>query len=591
MLKRFFISVLGTMTGLWLSVLVLFLGAMMAMSSLIARGGDSGIVVKEKSILYFNLSGTVAERYEPNDFMTFLRNGASDGGLTLDDMIRSLKAAADDDMIEGLYLNCSGAAIGSASVEELMQAIAEFKESGKWIVAYADSYEQGDYVIATSADDEGLRLNPLGTINVHGVGGTTPFYKGLLDKLGVKMQIIKVGTFKSAVEPYILTSMSEPARLQMQQYVDSIWSYLSGTISENRNLPETEIRDLASQMLMAKKGEFFIENKLADKLEYRRETEKYLKQLCGLKDDDELRLVSPSDYLENRANPMAAEFAKDHVAVYYAVGDIVDSGEQGIVGPKVVDDIIKLADNDKVKGLVLRVNSPGGSAFASEQIWEALQYFKSTEKPLYVSMGDYAASGGYYISCGADTIFADRTTLTGSIGVFGMIPDLSGLVTGKLGVNFSTVESNPNAAGITGLQAMTPYQYQAMQQSVEDIYDLFTGRVAAGRGMNVDSVKAIAEGRVWTGSRAIQLGLVDRIGTLDDAVYAMTRRLHLKSDKYVQYPKHEEKLWEKMLRQSGQLDVNIESELDAETVEALRTVKRLREAAPIQARMEDIVLH
>lgn len=586
MLKRFFITVLGTMAGFWISIVVVMFGGLMLAGVMLAKsGGDNAVEVKKNSILYFNLSGDVAERYQPTSFMAFLQSQGMGGGLTLDEMIRSLEAAADDDRIEGLYMNCNGASMGSASREELLQAIEKFKKSGKWIVAYADGYSQGDYLLASTAGH--LVLNPMGSVDIHGVGGMTPFFKGLLDKLGVKMQIVKVGTFKSAVEPYILNKMSEPARLQMQQYVDSIWNFTAGAIADNRKLTETNIKELAPQMISARIGEYFVEQKLADKLEYRRQIELYLKDLCDLDEDDDLRLVSPADYLSARSDMFSTPTSKKHIAVYYAVGDISDSGKEGIVGQTVVEDIVSLADDKNVEGLVFRVNSPGGSAFASEQIWEAIQYFKSKDKPVYVSMGDYAASGGYYISCGADKIFADRTTLTGSIGVFGMIPDFSGLITDKIGVSFSTVETNPNATGISAVGPMTETQYAAMQKSVEEIYDLFTGRVAAGRGMSQDSVKAIAEGRVWTGGRAIEIGLVDRLGSLQETIGALADELDMDADRYVQYPRYEEKFWEKLMRQS-ELDIKLAEELDVETLRALNLVKTLREAAPVQARMEYI---
>ncbi|MDE6854626.1 MAG: signal peptide peptidase SppA, partial [Muribaculaceae bacterium] len=458
--------------------------------------------------------------------------------------------------------------------------------SGKWVVAYGDSYSQGDYLVASTADE--CYLNPVGSIDIHGVGGSTPFFKGLLDKAGVKMQIIKVGTFKSAVEPYVLTSMSEPARLQMQQYCDSIWNYVAETISDNSGMPVDSVYILAPQMIATREASFFVETGLADELAYEREVENHLRDLTDLDLDDDLRLVSPADYLSANSSKFSFSTEKRHIAVYYATGDIVDAGSEGIVGKTVVDDIISLAEDKDVAGLVFRVNSPGGSAFASEQIWEALQYFKSKHKPLFVSMGDYAASGGYYISCGADSIFADRTTLTGSIGVFGMIPDLSGLVTDKLGVNFSTVQTNPNATGISLTQPMTPEQHAAMQKSVENIYELFTSRVAEGRGMSQDSVKAIAEGRVWTGGRAVQLGLVDRLGSLRSTVEAMAEHLGMNTSETVAYPIIDENVWEKILRESGGLEM--EMPLDESTLEYLYFVKRLREMNPMQARMEEIVI-
>lgn len=586
MLKRFFISMLGTMAGLWISLFLLFIGGMIAFGVALGKGaGDSMVKVEKHSALYFDLSGEIYDRTQPTSFIQMLQQAENDAP-TLEDMIESLKLATDDDKIEGLYLNCAGASMGMASREELIDAIANFKESGKWIYAYSDSYNQGDYLIATTADR--IALNPIGAIDIHGIGGMTPFFKGLLDKVGVKMQIIKVGTYKSAVEPYILTSMSEPAREQMQQYIDSIWGYMTEKMSANRDIPTDSIRTMASQIISTREAQSFIKNGLADTLVYKRQSDEILREYCGIEPDEDLRLITPADYLASKSFTDLSG-VKDHIAVLYAIGEISDSGKDGIVGSTMVDQIIELADDEHVKAMVFRVNSPGGSAFASEQIWEAIEYFKSKEKPVFVSMGDYAASGGYYISCGADSIFADETTITGSIGVFGMIPDFSGLVTDKLGVNFSTVETNPNAVGLSGVQAMTPEQHAAMQKSVENIYELFTGRVAAGRGLEQDYVKSIAEGRVWIGTAALKLGLVDAIGSLDITVKALADEMGMNYNDIVRYPKTEASIWEQILRESGGLDQLKAAGYDIETMKYIDIIRRMRTANPIQARIEPII--
>lgn len=575
---------LGTMAGMWISVILGFFCLFMLIGAIVGSSArDSGVKVEKHSILFFDLSGEVIERSQAKSLMQLLQEEQS-SAPTLQEMIAALRLAKDDSKIEGLYLQCNGAAMGSASREELLQAIADFKDSGKWIYAYSDTYTQGDYIIATTADH--LVLNPQGSVDVHGLGGTTPFFKGLLDKLGVKMQIFKVGTFKSAVEPFMLDKMSEPARMQMQQYCDTIWLAAATTIADNRDLPLSRVNELATQLIATRTGETFVEDKLVDRLDYRRVSVNTLKELSGIDSDAALRLISPADYLSTKQSVIDFGANRDHIAVLFAVGDIVDSGKEGIVGPDMVDRIVSLADDDHVLGMVFRVNSPGGSAFASEQIWEALQYFKSKNKKLYVSMGDYAASGGYYISCGADKIFADRTTITGSIGVFGMVPDLSGLVTDKFGISFSTVETNPNAAPATVLEPLTDAQKTAIQQSVENIYDLFTTRVAEGRHMSQDSVKAIAEGRVWIGSRAIQIGLVDEIGSLRDAIAAMVDNYDISDDAVRAYPEIKEKIWEQILRESGGLEEMRLPDYDSRTLRELEMISRLRQTNPIQARME-----
>lgn len=591
MLKKFFISLLGTVAGIWISFVLIIFGGLLLIG--VAGMSDGGTpTVEKKSILYIDLNGSVEERYQPVSFIDMIRQ-SENSMATLDELVNSLRLAADDNKIEGLYINCNGASMGIAARQELMDALLRFKDSGKWIYAYADNYAQGDYIIASVADK--VYLNPQGACDIHGVASQIPFYKGLMDKLGVKMQIIKVGSFKSAVEPYILTGMSEPSRLQTQVFVDSIWDCMAGIIACNRDMQPDSVKALASQMFMARPASAGVEAGLVDTLIYRRNFEDILRDLTDVKEGKPLRLVTPRDYLAgNTGNVFSGKSGKKHIAVLYAVGDIVDSGEGGIVGEDMVPEIISLADNDDVKAMVLRVNSGGGSAFASEQIWEALEYFKSKGKKLYVSMGDYAASGGYYISCGADRIFADATTLTGSIGVFGMLPDFSGLVTDKLGVNFDVVSSNENAAFPNLMKPMTPGQYAAMQSSVEDIYETFTGRVSEGRGMNIDDVKKIAEGRVWVGASALELGLVDELGSLQDCIAALADELSMSPLDIVQYPDTEEEFWEKILRESGSLTKVQEAiaapELDAETLRYLDFVNRLRRMNHMQARMEDVTV-
>lgn len=577
---------LGTMAGLWVSILIQIVIGILLIGIVVGKSSNTTTVtIQSKSALLLDLSGTIKDRNTPTPFIHYIQQTESTTP-TLEDMILALQSAADDKDIKGVYIRCGGASMGTAACEELIEAINKFKESGKWVYAYADNYTQGDYMVATTADK--VILNPIGSIDIHGIGGITPFFKNLLDKIGVKTQIIKVGTYKSAVEPYILTSMSDPARQQMQQYVDSLWAYISEEIAHNRSVALDSIKAMASQFTSTHLAQTFIDNGLVDELMYKRQVEDELLDLCGLDSDDDLRLITPSDYVESRSIS-SYNTNKQHIAVLYAVGEISDSGTEGIVGPSMVDEITKLADNDDVAGMVFRVNSPGGSAFASEQIWEALEYFKSKNKPLYVSMGDYAASGGYYISCGADRIFADRATLTGSIGVFGMIPDFSGLVTDKLGVNFSSVESNPNAIGLSTVQPMSPEQHQAMQKSVENIYDLFTKRVATGRNIDQDYVKTIAEGRVWIAGDAIKLGLVDTFGSLEDAINAMAEKLDISNTSIARYPIYKEHLVDKIMRNYGNIEQLRQAGYDAETLKLIETVRRLRTDSPIQARTELVI--
>lgn len=584
MLKRFFISLLGSVAGFWLSFILLFFVIATIAGAVLAKTENTAKVEKN-SILYLNLTGDIAERQQDQSFFEMIEEMKDEKSQTLCDMLTAIRHAANDQNIEGIYINAGGASMGTASRQELIEALNDFKESGKWIYAYGDNYTQGDYLIASVADK--IYLNPVGNVDIHGVGMQTPYFTGLLDKLGIKVQVVKVGTYKSAVEPYILTSMSEAARRQNSIYVDSIWNFYANTIGENRDVAPAEVSAWADSLTFAWTADKDIEKNIITTTAYRRNVEDMLRDLNDLDREDKLPLVTPADYVASMKTVSADD---SHIAVLYAAGEIVESGEGGIVGKTITPQIIKLADDDNVKALVFRVNSGGGSAFASEQIWEALEYFKSTGKPFYVSMGDFAASGGYYISCGADRIFADATTLTGSIGVFGLIPDFSGLVTDKLGVTFSTVASSPNATFMSLTKPMTPYQTKAMQSYVEDTYDVFTSRVADGRHISVDSVKAIAEGRVWVGATALEIGLVDELGSLDDAIKAIAEEVDLDADKIVNYPKVSNDFMEKLLEQSSRMTELKGMALDPETIKYMMTVRRLRDMSPIQARMPEFTI-
>lgn len=581
MFKKFFISLLGTIAGLWITLLICGVVIFIAAASIISSSSPE-IKIHKNSILYLDLSGSMPERYQPASLMDMVREVEEDGE-SLVDIVNSINLAANDSRIKGIYINANMSSAGAASREEILTALREFKKSGKWILAYADNYTQGDLLLAAAADS--VFLNPMGSVAVHGVAANVPFYTGLLDKIGVKMQIVRVGTFKSAVEPFFAKEMSPASRLQLQQTADTLWSFLAEGIAEGRGVAVADVDMWADSIMSTWSAQRILASKALTSLRYRRQVEDLLRKRMDIERDDELPLVTPADYM---ATQKVASKDKGHVAVLFAVGDIVDQGKGGIVGEEMTPQIIKLADDENVKGLVLRVNSGGGSAFASEQIWEALEYFKSQGKPFYVSMGEMAASGGYYISCGADSIFADRTTLTGSIGVFGMVPDLSGLLTDKLGITFSTVETNPNATFMNLTAPMTAEQLAALQSSVNDIYETFTSRVAAGRHMSQDSVKAIAEGRVWVGSAALELGLVDHIAGLSETVEAMTRSLGLDKDKYVYYPEVEDSFLAQIMREARD---NVAASQDLSTATTLHLLEALRALNPRQARMIPVVFN
>ncbi len=587
MIKKFFLTMLGTIAGIWVSIIVFVLGSIIAIGILVGKNADTSAIAGGDSILRIDLSGQIVDRVQPGSFMDVLMSASEGNTQGLDDLVAAIMKARDDKKIKGIFLDCSGSSSGIATRAELLEALRYFKEdSSKWIYSYADSYAQGDYLLASVSDK--IYLNPIGEVDIHGLQSMVMFYKGLMDKLGVEMQVVKVGTFKSAVEPFLRTDMSEANREQTRIYVDQIWGDIASNIAANLSLTPADVNLWADSLASTWAPEIYVDRKMVSELKYRSQVEEILRKQMKLDKDDKLPYVSPSEYLASKIDPF--ESKGKHIAVLYAVGDIVVSGEGGIVSETLVPQIEKLAADDDVKGLVLRVNSGGGSAFASEQIWKALEDFKAKDKPFYVSMGDYAASGGYYISCGADSIFADATTLTGSIGIFGMIPSAEKLLNDKLGLTTDIVASNPNAVVAAPYRPYSPTQIAAMQKYVERGYATFTGRVAEGRKMEIDSVLKIAEGRVWDGQSALRIGLVDKIGSLQYAIDAMARRLDMKPSETVSYPALEEDFWATVLKESQSMSVEINGIPAEDIATALRAARALRDADPIQARMEPTVL-
>lgn len=588
MLKNFFISVLGALTAFWISIMLLFiLGVVFAAGTIVsAIGGASAVSVEDNSVLYLPLSGAIEERQTAVEFAAILNNETRP--VALDDILNSIAAAKDDDKIDGIYLDCKGSSAGVATHLAIRKALDDFKKSGKWVVAYGDTYTQGDYYVASVASE--IYLNPVGTVDIHGLGSMIPFFKGLLDKLGIEMQVVKVGAYKSAVEPYTLTEMSEPSREQTLVFLTNIWNQITTDIKASRSVSVETLNQMADSLVAFGNGaDYFVDNKLVDGLAYQRQVTDKLKEKTGRKSDEDLRTIYFGDYLQVAKVPHEKS-DKNKIAVYYAFGNIVDYGTQGISAEQMVPDIVELADDDDIKAMVLRVNSGGGSAFASEQIWEALQYFKSKGKRLYVSMGDYAASGGYYISCGADRIYAEPVTLTGSIGIFGMIPCAKQLAD-NIGVNMSIVTTNNGNAAFPNLfDPMTPAQRNAMQREVNNGYELFTRRCADGRGIPQDSIKAIGQGRVWDGIMAKKIGLVDRLGSLDQALGDLAKDMKYTSYEVVAYPNPEKSFWDIISDFDRQMKIRaIREELGA-VYPLYQEYKAVTGMARIQARIPYMIV-
>lgn len=530
---------LGAFVGTWLAFLifgiVIFVSGIVMMATMTFSSLKMPVAsVSDNSVLVLNLSGSIPERSQKANFQDLLEEDYSVPD-NLKDILSAISIAKYDSRISGIVVKCNGAGAGFATAKTIRDALSDFRNSGKWIYAYGESLAQGDYYIASLADS--IYMNPVGMLDLHGVVSGIPFFKNTLEKIGVEMQIIRVGTFKSAVEPYMLTEMSEANRLQTQTYISNLWNNLTDSIAVSRKIRKEVINQFADSLGMFSPANEVVKKGFVDGLCYVHEFESKVRMALGLSEDTEIPAVTVSELLTTASNTESS----NKIAVVYANGAIVVSGDKnGINSSELVPEILDLAKDDEIKGLVLRVNSPGGSAYASEQIWEALEQFKKTGKPFAVSMGDYAASGGYYISCGADRIFAEPTTLTGSIGIYAMVPCMSGLLTDKLGVNFDFVKTNANT-DISTVKPLTEFQKASFQKNVNAGYELFTSRCAVGRKMNINKLKSIAEGRVWDGMEAKKIGLVDEFGNVTDAVNWVATQAGIIGDYSVSdYPKTKE---------------------------------------------------
>lgn len=535
-MKDFFKFTLATVTGIILSGIVLFIIGIVTVFGIVSSA-DTETVVKKNSVMMLDLNGTLVERNQESlEGMLSKLTGDASSTYGLDDVLASIKKAKGNEDIKGIYIKATSLGTSYASLQAVRNALADFKTSGKFIVAYSDNYSQGLYYLSSVADK--VLLNPKGMIEWRGIASAPIFYKDLLQKLGIEMQVFKVGTYKSAVEPFIATEMSPANREQVTAYIGSIWGQVVKGVSGSRKITPDSLNAYADRMLMFYPAEMSVKCGLADTLVYQNDVRDYLKTLVKIDEDDNLRVLNLDDMINVKKN-VPKDKSGDIVAVYYASGEITDqpasgASEEGIVGSEVIRDLRKLKDDEDVKAVVLRVNSPGGSAFASEQIWHAVKELKA-KKPVIVSMGGYAASGGYYISCIADSIVAEPTTLTGSIGIFGMIPNVKGL-TDKVGLTFDVVKTNKFADFGNIMRPFNDDEKVLLQMMITQGYDTFVSRCAEGRHMTKEAIEKIAEGRVWTGETAKKLGLVDELGGIDKALDFAVKKADLKGYTVVAYP-------------------------------------------------------
>ena len=534
-MKDFFKYTAATVVGIIVFTIVCVALSVMSIVGMVASASATQAVEKN-SVLVLKLNGSIDEQGTDNTIGKLTGNYIPSTGLN--DILSAIKKAKDEENIKGIYIDAGVLSTDYATLQEIRSALEDFRKSGKKIIAYADTYSQGSYYLASVADK--IYLNPIGMVDWHGIGAQPVFYKDMLAKFGVKFQVVKVGTFKSATETYTEEHMSDANRLQTKMFLDGTWKQVCNAVSKSRGISVDSLNRYADELLMFQSAESLVKRKMVDGLAYASDMKDIAKAQFGIGKDDDLTRLSVSDM----ANVKEKQTSGEEIAIYYAYGDIVQSekvsllggGSHCIVSSTVCSDLKDLMDDDDVKAVVIRVNSGGGDAFASEQIWHQVMELKK-KKPVVVSMGGYAASGAYYMSAPASWIVAQPTTLTGSIGIFAVFPDMSGLVTQKLGVKFDEVKTNRNATfGNLMARPFNEEETAVMQQYVNRGYQLFRKRVADGRRLPVESVEKIAQGRVWLGADAIGLKLVDQLGGLNDAVAKAAKLAKLGEYYTVDYP-------------------------------------------------------
>lgn len=571
------------MLGFIIGTLILVFLFIMIVSALVSTAGSQEVIISDKSVLHIRLDQEIKERSSKNPFEQFSFSDFEAGKQPgLNEILRMLKNAARDPKITGIMIDLPQFNSGLASAQELRKALLTFKQSGKFIYAYADYYTQGSYYIACTADK--IYLNPQGQVLLTGLASQIAFFKGTMEKLEIEPEVIRHGKFKSAVEPFLLEKMSDENRQQVAAFIDPIWKKISGDICKSRRIPEEQMKAMVDSMLV-RSAEDALRMKLVDKIAYYDEFSNDIRLKTGTEKKKELPLVSLNRY--NKAPEVKEKnktFPKDKIAVIYAVGSIENGkGDDETIGSDRLAEAIRKARRDeKVKAIVMRVNSPGGDALASEEIWREVILARKS-KPFIVSMGDLAASGGYYISCAADKIVAQPNTLTGSIGVFGLLFNGEKMMRNKLGVTFDTYKTSPYTDMGTFTRAMTSSERTIMQQEVDRIYNVFTSRVAEGRHMKQALVDSIGQGRVWSGETALRIGLVDTLGGLQDAIAIAARKAGISEYRTTQLPEQKDLIMQVMEDMAAETRTSMLKEETGPAYEYLKALKGLMRLRGIQA--------
>lgn len=584
-MKSFFKTFLASFLGSAVLLLILIIIIISSLVSSIVTSIDTKVEIRPQSVLYMNLNYEIPERTDPNNMgisFTGLNFNFTETDMSgMNDIINNIKAAAIDPNISGIFLELSTIGTSSANIEEIRNELIEFKKSGKFILSYSEAYSQSAYYLASVSDK--IYMLPDGMLDIHGMASQSMFYKNLLKKLDIEMQIIRPenNRFKSAVEPYYLEKMSDANREQTSVLINSVWDKICSDISVARNIDVKKINQLADNMTLMFDPQIAVDNNFIDRLLYRDEIIAELERLTNT--DNKINIIQNAEYASVR--PVLNE-GENKIAIVYASGQIFDGeGDESTIGSITLSQALREARNDKkVKAIVMRVNSPGGSAVASEVIRREVE-LASKEKPFIVSMGNYAASGGYWISSSSDYIFADPTTLTGSIGVFGTVPCLEGLLNDKIGLTFDEVKTNENSDFGSLSKPLTPYQLKMMQKHVTDTYDDFITLVSTERNLSKSFVDSIGQGRVWSGSDAIKIGLVDELGGIEEAIVYAAEKANLENYSIKEYPK-QENMFESLLNNETQkYYTKTVKETLGSTYQYLEGIERINKIEGVQALM------
>ena len=580
-MKQFFKMLFASMFGFIIGTVVLFFILIFILSMMVSSVSTETVIVKDNSILHLELDQPIKERGSKNPFDDFdLSKFTSNQQLGLNDILKNIDKASKDDKIKGIYIDIPSFQGGLATVEEIRNALLAFKKSGKFIYAYGDYYTQGSYYLASTADK--IYLNPEGQVALNGIASQSMFFKGTLEKLEIEPQVIRHGKFKSAIEPFILEKMSPENREQVAAFVDPIWKHISDEICKSRKIDPSTFKKMVDSMQLENAADAK-RLKVVDEITYFDEFTAQVARKIGIKENKELPLVSLRKYSKT-SDKSGVKLAMDKIAIIYAVGDIGNGeGDDESIGSDRLSATIRKARLDnKIKAIVLRVNSPGGDALASEEIWREVSLAKKS-KPVIVSMGDLAASGGYYISCAADKIVAQPNTLTGSIGVFGLLFNAEKMLKNKLGVTTDIYKTNPYTDMGTIARPLTSSEAIILQNEVDRIYDVFTRRVAEGRGMSQSMVDSLGQGRVWSGINALQNGLADTLGGIETAIAIAAKQAKLSEYRIIQLPEQKDPVQELVEDFSSEMKTKYMKEDLGESYTYVKAAKDLLKLKGVQA--------